>query len=425
MVVDAGSTGSRIYMYRISKNPSNPVYSDKSWSKHINPGLSTIKENEVEEYLSNLMVDFTTMRLEYSKIDFYFYATAGMRLLDKKMQDKVLVYVKRYFTRFGFACMEVKIIDGVQEGIYSWITVNYLKGLLNSDDRRLGILELGGASAQIAYEAPKSILPLHENDMVKVSIPVFNRDYYVYSATFLGYGTKEAYNRYLRLMKLSKADPCLPHGRFRYSGSDLVSGKGDFDACLKILVNLLNKTAPCYDDPCYMNGIHAPFKDLKEIDFVGISEFFYVSDLIEDLENSIDLIEKTQRSKTMAPEYQDYVKFGKMICKTSWEKLKSIYSKRDPTVLAEACFKVSWITSMLYEGLGLDKRGNSENGVDDFAVSNSIKDHELTWTLGVALSKFTPQSAHEETVMFYIVLGLTWVLLLGFVWMFLCKRRCR
>ena len=62
--------------------------------------------------------------------------------------------VKRRFTELGNNASMVTIISGTKEGLYAWIAVNYAANRLESEqDRPYGIVEMGGASAQIAKEA--------------------------------------------------------------------------------------------------------------------------------------------------------------------------------------------------------------------------------------------------------------------------------
>lgn len=55
-------------------------------------------------------------------------ATAGLRLLPPHEADNLLNEVRDVFLRSGFLVKDdaVEILDGVDEGIYSWFTINFL-----------------------------------------------------------------------------------------------------------------------------------------------------------------------------------------------------------------------------------------------------------------------------------------------------------
>lgn len=57
-------------------------------------------------------------------------ATAGLRLLRPDQADNLLNAVRDVFLVSGFAVKDdaVEIMDGVDEGIFSWFTVNFLLG---------------------------------------------------------------------------------------------------------------------------------------------------------------------------------------------------------------------------------------------------------------------------------------------------------
>lgn len=57
-------------------------------------------------------------------------ATAGLRLLLPAQADNLLNAVRDVFLVSGFAVRDdaVEIMDGVDEGIFSWFTVNFLLG---------------------------------------------------------------------------------------------------------------------------------------------------------------------------------------------------------------------------------------------------------------------------------------------------------
>lgn len=57
-------------------------------------------------------------------------ATAGLRLLPEKKADALLDETRKLFANSGFHVTEksVSIMDGVDEGVFSWFTVNFLLG---------------------------------------------------------------------------------------------------------------------------------------------------------------------------------------------------------------------------------------------------------------------------------------------------------
>jgi len=84
-------------------------------------------------------------------------ATGGMRLLPDDQANAILTEVRKLFNDkakcpFLFeADNDARIILGKAEGIYSWVTVNFLAGVLGSNKKSFGSLHLGRASQQAAF----------------------------------------------------------------------------------------------------------------------------------------------------------------------------------------------------------------------------------------------------------------------------------
>lgn len=59
-------------------------------------------------------------------------ATAGLRLLRQDEADNLLNAARDVFIRSGYLVRDdaVEIMDGVDEGIFSWFTLNFLLGML-------------------------------------------------------------------------------------------------------------------------------------------------------------------------------------------------------------------------------------------------------------------------------------------------------
>jgi Golgi nucleoside diphosphatase len=98
-------------------------------------------------------------------------------------------------------------MDGAEEGVFAWITVNYLTKALTTSAATAGhttvppmtsaILDLGGASTQIVFEPSTATLTdlpsaLHGE---LYSLPYGARTYRLFETSYLGYGLMEARRR--------------------------------------------------------------------------------------------------------------------------------------------------------------------------------------------------------------------------------------
>ena len=87
-------------------------------------------------------------------------ATAGMRVLPEISQAAILAEIRRrtpLLTNFHFADNHVDVISGKEEGMYAWISANYVLNRLRIGENgkredSVGIIDMGGGSTQIAFE---------------------------------------------------------------------------------------------------------------------------------------------------------------------------------------------------------------------------------------------------------------------------------
>ncbi|CAG8491603.1 13889_t:CDS:2 [Gigaspora margarita] len=252
VVIDAGSSGSRIQIYswkehdfvRKGKDPKDlhtlPTIElgDEfgiKWQKKVEPGISSFALNpsEVGEKHLKELIDFAlevVPSYEISNTPIYLLATAGMRLLPPHQQAAILQSACDYIMfQNRFKMMEkcsdhVQVISGEKEGLYGWIAVNYLMGGFEKDEgdhkvtdsqlqqsydndfssikhmTTFGFLDMGGASTQIAFEPNLDESKKHANDLTTVLLWTLDgqqMEYKVFVTTFLGYGTNEARRRYI------------------------------------------------------------------------------------------------------------------------------------------------------------------------------------------------------------------------------------
>lgn len=151
VVVDAGSTGSRVHVYKYknfidSSNKLNEASSlieidfrNEEYQKFY-PGLSSFEDKSLDskamaEYMEPLL-DFARQHVpfKYRPITPYFVlATAGLRKVREKSgetAENIINTCYQYLETSEFLNEKqfVRIIEGKDEGLWGWITANYLNG---------------------------------------------------------------------------------------------------------------------------------------------------------------------------------------------------------------------------------------------------------------------------------------------------------
>jgi len=478
VVLDAGSSGTRVHIYRWLNHDaarkkagdaqlhSLPVIETKEdWTKKIHPGISTFGEHPHDvgsEHLDKLL----SHALKYVPLEevpntpLFLLATAGMRILPERQRKEVLKEVcefARSTTQFQLPdCdVHVQVIPGETEGLYGWIAANYLLGGFDrpkdhdhgKGHNTYGFLDMGGASAQIAFAPNATEAEKHANDLTLMRLRAIDGtplEHKVFVTTWLGFGVNQARERYVKALLESSAekelpDPCLPadlkvevteDGKLIDSDDDdddddqpkpkaaaKLVGTGQFSECLHQTFPLLEKEKECTDSPCLINGQHVPAIDFNVNHFVGVSEYWHTTHEIFEhghKHKAYDL--KTYQERVDEFCSQDWKSIEKGIKKKKWGH------KVDEDKAREVCFKASWVINMLHDGIGVPRVGIEDlNGstnttkdvidnakakgfLDPFQAVNKINKVELSWTLGkmvlYASSEIPPPSEEALAVGF-------------------------
>ena len=275
-IIDAGSSGSRIYVYKWPIRsfsslpiPLTQVYQTALFVEKVNPGLSTFLDNPegagpvIEKLLANAKPHIPE-GISLSTVPVYLGATAGMRVLDPKAAEKIFEAIRNTLrsSKFLFRDEWARIISGEEEGTYSWIAANYLKGAFEQGAQKTtyGALDLGGASTQITFIPEESILanmfPIRMSEHV---------NYQVYTHSYLYYGVNEAIARFNNLLLKDAGssrfvdNPCYPKG-YNKGG---FNGTSDWDSCLRETSGLFDFKSQCFhsdgeQERCSFNGVYQP-----------------------------------------------------------------------------------------------------------------------------------------------------------------------
>uniref|UniRef100_A0A3P9H483 nucleoside diphosphate phosphatase n=1 Tax=Oryzias latipes TaxID=8090 RepID=A0A3P9H483_ORYLA len=253
VMFDAGSTGTRVHIFKLQMKSKEPPTVDHETFKAIKPGLSAYADDPekcaagIQELLD--VAKSSVPPSMWAKTPLVLKATAGLRLLPGEKAKQLLEKVRQIFHESPFLSRDdsVSIMDGTDEGISAWITVNVLiGGLSRADITTVGMLDLGGGSTQITFSPrDEKTIQMSPIDFIR-SFQMFDRTHTVYTHSYLGLGLMSA-----RLTILGGSvdppggstelvSPCLPP---QYSGrwehADVVftvkgqkAGEPVFETCL-------------------------------------------------------------------------------------------------------------------------------------------------------------------------------------------------
>ncbi|KAG8084504.1 hypothetical protein GUJ93_ZPchr0010g9976 [Zizania palustris] len=91
-------------------------------------------------------------------------------------------------SEFRFEDPWAEVIPGSYEGIYAWVAANYALGTLGGDPHKaIGIIELGGASAQLTFVSDEVLAP-----ELSRNFTFGETTYTLYSNSFLNFGQQGA-----------------------------------------------------------------------------------------------------------------------------------------------------------------------------------------------------------------------------------------
>ncbi len=357
-VIDAGSSGSRIYVYSKSKSESQIIVTDLYEQKTNNPLASfSVDPSKAGTSLMSLIkgasqylkgVD-STVDLEFVPISVL--GTAGMRLIPESQQSQIYANVAESITNAGLMAGQTKTITGQDEGVYSWLDVNYLQNNLFSNHETSGVFEVGGASAQVAFATTE----LNSNKSNIKTITLNGRSYKIFSLSLLGLG--QDYARGMINSNLDNNSKCYPQG-YSYSGINFPY----FDNSL--IINGDFNYYQCMDNYSFVVNHFPEINIVNQISgfdsqqFIGIGSVYFALNFWE-----IEQYPELLTSKIQTTCYQDY------------EQMQSQYPKAYN--LQNQCANAVLINDMLVNNLKF--------APGQLHAVPSINGTNLSYTLGFAL----------------------------------------
>lgn len=425
VVVDAGSSGSRANLFHIIRGTNDEANDIKQMNQiEVTPGLSSFEKNPEDAWDSIYPILKQTESLIDSRYVYqtpiYILATAGMRVLSKKSQKIIYNNIYTCYLKSDIKMYmditQLNTIDGEEEALYGWITVNILKNtitpsfLLKGNQKTVASLDLGGESTQIAFLKPSS------NNKVGHKIDI---DHDIYKRSYLFYGAKESMNRYELYISMKSTysnrtvdSPCFNVG---YQGHHQLlegvtfMGTGDFDQCISVLSYLIRGDSKCESQYCSLwSDEFIPFDG----EYIGMSMYFYTLDSLHSYLPDFPFPSST---------VQDIYDYGKEFCSMNYDDVLRQFSKKhkytNDQSLIQRCFHMAWIYSILRTGYHLDDTAS-------LFANREINNTPIDWSFGAAvyMSQF-PIPSRNNTSSIIVISIILFIIVFLSCYIFKNRRR--
>ncbi|XP_063345768.1 ectonucleoside triphosphate diphosphohydrolase 2-like isoform X2 [Pelmatolapia mariae] len=301
IVLDAGSSHTSMYIYKwpADKQNNTGIVTQLKECHVEGGGISSYADNpsgaakSLEKCLEQALTYIPKFR--HHQTPLCLGATAGMRLLsitNASKSQRVMKEVENKLQSYPFKFKESIILSGQAEGVFGWVTVNYLLEnfvkygfvghWMNPGRETIGALDLGGASTQITFETSEKV----ENESNTMELKLFGNTYRLYTQSFLCYGQDQYLRKLLAHLikdnypKSTVLHPCYPK-QFNESvilGKDVfdspctvdskpdkidlernvnVVGTGDYQKCLETVKKMFSFES-CKYSKCSFNGVFQP-----------------------------------------------------------------------------------------------------------------------------------------------------------------------
>lgn len=439
IMMDAGSTGSRIHVYKFNYCKASPELEFEHFD-HIEPGLSSYKTdaagaaNSLRPLLDGALKLIPPSLHACTPVSLK--ATAGLRLLPGTQSTEIIHAVRSLLeTQYPFRVADeqneigqrnqrgVEIMDGREEGVYAWITVNYLLNLIGSEEppggkppRTAAVLDLGGGSTQIVFEP-------HMKDPSQGMLPgehVYhlkdfeNASFTLYQNSYLGYGLKQArqsVNSLTAFMYLiahsdslqvnreagggpasweqltadnaripspcytanaTKRSPIVHPGGTATKELTFVGTVGGFEACQRLVEVMMDKDAECRMEPCSFAGVYQPSMSHAFTDSAIVAlSYFYDRIAPLGLGPTFSIGELGTLAERVCSPPSEWAKFRSPAF--SPEALEELKQRPD------YCLDLTFMHTLFRLGYELDDKRK-------VTLAKKIGEFELGWALGAQLA---------------------------------------
>ena len=403
-MIDAGSSHSQAILYRWPEKKLNCTgLVEQVDSCEIEPGISSyLQDEESEKRGGQAILDCVNKvlsgitRHENLQVPLNLAATAGMRIAKMASPKSVQMFIVIKDILSSKPILNVQkigILSGLHEGLFAWVTGNYLNRRLQGGNMNstVGVLDMGGASAQIAFKTNNN----KTENKNEVNVSLFGTTHTVHTFSNLCFGIDEALARYFMQIILNskepgleKKSPCHPkNSRLTVNGEWLMKrpclqlkriikfeneysfkGTGDAVKCAEIVDNQILNLEVCRANfvLCFDTLGISPSESMR---FFAISSYFYTANVLE-LNKPVNIEEYTAKMTR-------YCSSDRKTIQKEWKRAKVKY-------LYLICFRLNFIFSSLKNIYNFTDKMWS-----NLEFAHKINGTELGWSLGMMVNETT------------------------------------
>ena len=380
---DAGSGGTRVNVYRWPQRKKNIIPLMTEMGRNTTkPGIHEQDEEELEktmniliDYCKNRIIELSNNKSNLSDVNFYLKATAGMRSISEEEQNKKLDVIRNVIKKSPFKFSNddwAKVINGSEEGLFGWMTSNYLNKILLKNeeegkqiDMPYGSIDLGGYSLELTFSTNETIKEHY------INLSFTEVDYDIYSYSFHDYGQTRFYEILMEsIFNSSKSEnstiiinPCYLDGYSETYEFENINytfiGKTNVSQCQDYIKSILKINK---ENEKSMNNVYQP-KIPEDLKIYGISGLYWIANFYnisddDKFHSGLEILNVTEQ-----------------FCNKTWEDAIKEYNA-DREFLKRYCFLGYYVYYMLVEGFKIDK------SKEIITFPAKIEGIETGWTLG-------------------------------------------